>query len=185
MLSISRILTIAVVVALAAGTAGAGINTDKPFGPLNLYISPDGTATMMNDSGAPFTFDGYSIASAEGNLVPANWYTIGEHAAEPGFPERTGQPPIVFPTDLRAASWATMSDTAYLISEVHLEITATLQPGDGIGLGAVYPVGNAWTDLTFTYVRSATEESYRGYPPEPASLSLLGLGALALLRRRR
>ena len=159
--SISRIVTIAIVVALGAGTAIGGVNTNKDIGPLSLYIDAAGVGTIVNDGAGPFTFDGYSIASAGGNIVPDNWITMADHASDPAFVARTCQPPIVFPSDLRAAMWATLSSTANLISEAHLEITATLQAGDSIDLGPAFP-GGIQADLTFTYVNSGTQESYEG-----------------------
>ena len=178
-------LTLTLLVLFVAGTAMAGVNTDKDLGPLNLYIDAAGVGTMVNDGVAAFEFDGYSVASASGALANGNWVSMADHAADPAFVARTGQPPVVFPTDLRAAMWATMSDTAALISEAHLEITATLQPGDSIDLGDAFPDGTQ-ADLTFTYVNSGTLESYEGMViPEPATMGLLALGGLALLRRRR
>ena len=80
-----------------------------------------------------------------------------------------------------------MTDQGNLIAEAHLEITATLQPGDTINLGPAFNGPTAHEDLTFTYVNSGTLESFEGMvnPPEPASLALMGLGALAPMRRRR
>ena len=163
-----------------AGFAMAAPNTSKPNGPLNVYIAPDGTGTMVNDSPVPFTFDGYSIASAGGNIVATVWDTIPEQAAlDPvNFPPRIGM------AMLDAFAWAKMAETVYLISEAHLSATATLQPSDSIVMGACFP-GGTQADLTFTYVNSATQESYEGYIPEPATMSLLALGAAALIRRRR
>ncbi|NLF32871.1 MAG: PEP-CTERM sorting domain-containing protein [Planctomycetes bacterium] len=187
MIRVPLTLAVVAVVALGVGTTLAGPNTSKPLGPMNLWVGVDGVGTISNDSGAPFTFDGYSIASAGGFIVPANWITMSLNAADPAFVARTGQPAIVFPVDMRAAMWAKMSDTAHLIAEAHLEITATLQPGDTINLGPAFNGPTAHEDLTFTYVNSGTLESFEGMvnPPEPASLALMGLGALAPMRRRR
>ena len=164
-----------------AGLALAAPNTSKPNGPLNIYIAPDGTGTMVNDGAAPFTFDGYSIASEAGLIAAANWNTIPEQAAlDPvNFPPRIGM------AMLDAFAWAKMAETAYLISEAHLSATATLQPDDSIVLGTALFPGGTQADLTFTYVNSGTLESYEGYIPEPATMSLLALGGLALIRRRR
>ncbi|MFW6155231.1 MAG: hypothetical protein ACOC95_08445 [Planctomycetota bacterium] len=55
--------TIAVLVLLAGGTAVAGINTDNPPGPMNLYIGGVGRGTIINDSDEPFNFDGSLVVN--------------------------------------------------------------------------------------------------------------------------
>ncbi|MFW6154456.1 MAG: PEP-CTERM sorting domain-containing protein [Planctomycetota bacterium] len=180
-----RLIPILLVMSVA-GVTMAGINTDKALGPLELYVYPDGTAEIVNTGDSPFTFDGYAIASSEGLIDSVAWTSIPQNV-EAGM-----DPAIVGQTMLQAFSWAEMARTFELLSEAHLSSAATLQPDGRIPMGAAFPDGLNYGDLywspyyTLTYVDSATQASYEGtLIPEPASLSLLGLGALALIRRRR
>ena len=175
-----KLISILLVLSVA-GFAMAGVNTDKPMGPLNVYVAPDGTGVMVNDSAAAFTFDGYSIASQGGLINFAAWNTIPEQAAL----DPAGFPPTIGMAMLDAFSWAKMAQTASLVAEAHLSAAATLPVDGTINLGAAFP---GWTqaDLTLTYVDSASDGSWEGQViPEPATMSLLGLGAVALIRRRR
>ncbi|MFW6154455.1 MAG: PEP-CTERM sorting domain-containing protein [Planctomycetota bacterium] len=146
--------TIALMVLITAGSAVAGINTDKPLGPLNLYITTDGEGFIVNDGPEAFQFDGYSIASAGGLIRNGDWTTIPESVAAWQL-----DPSDIGMTMMKAFQWATMADTPDLIAEAHLSAVATLQPRGKIPLGAAFPGASA-TDLTFTYVNAADGGSY-------------------------
>lgn len=178
-----KTLFAAIVIVAVAGSAVAGVNTDKPMGPLDLVVNPDGTGYILNAGAEPFGFDGYtieSVAVALGDLT--------------GIFDNTVADMVVFPGTLgltmsEALAWTEMSKTADNYSEVTMDKVATLQPGGMINLGAGM-MGLTQQNGTFTYVDSTqvapNPTSFEGdIVPEPATMSLLGLGAIALIRRRR
>ena len=167
------------VVFLMAGTAMAGINTDKPLGPLALYVDAAGVGLLTNDGAVEFQFDGYTILSDDGVLGAV----IG--IFDNALADTVGFPPTIGLDAAGALAWTEMSTTPTNHSEVTMQTGATLQPAGSINLGATMP-GLTQATGTFTYVDSATGGSWEGpIIPEPATMSLLGLGALALIRRRR
>ena len=160
--------------------AAAAPNTTKPNGPLNLYLDDaTGVATLCNDGDDPFSFDGYTILSTSG-LLP-NAIGIFDNA----LADMVNFPILIGCTVADALGWTEMSVTPNNYSEVTMGVPATLQPGTCIDLGPGFD-GLDNVDGTLTYVNSATQESYEGLIiPEPATLSLLALGGLAMIRRRR
>ncbi|MFW6154454.1 MAG: PEP-CTERM sorting domain-containing protein [Planctomycetota bacterium] len=150
------------VLGMVAGTTVAGMNTDKPVGPLAMYIDALGVGTIVNDGMEPFRFDGYAIASASGSIDSDAWTSIPQSVA-------AGQlnPADIGMTMLEAFSWAEMARTSSLISEAHLSAAATLPAGGSIDLGAAFP-GGTQTDITFTYVDSASDGSWEGGWPSPS-----------------
>ena len=170
-----------VVLVLVALVAGTAMGQAKPIGPLLICFDEDGRTYMENTGAEPFQFDGYSIASASGALDPVGWMTFVESTTA----DMTNFPPSLGQTIPQAFGWGELAATANLVSEAHLTAVATLAPGTVIDLGLLVTPAECG-DLYFTYIDSATQGSWEGVCcPEPASLGLLGLGGLALLRRRR
>ncbi len=171
---------VALLVVLLASAAVAGINTDKPLGPLDLYIEADGMGILVNSTDEAFSFDGYTIASADGLIDPDEFYGLGGDPEIPRFPV-----PWTFPPPGEDMPFTTFSKTIWMVSEVSMTSYMTLPAGVQIDLGPAFP-GGTQADLTFTYINSATRGNYEGRViPEPSTLALLSLGAWAAARRRK
>ena len=169
------------VLMVTGGVAVGGIHTDKPIGDMYLLIEPADMAFMVNGGDEPCRFDGYSIASDAGALDPNGWVPIGQMNPWPWpWPILQGWPSFPpFP------HWFVMARTTSLLGEACLDGSMILQPGEMLPIGTPAP-GGTQMDITFTYVNSATMGSYEGRViPEPASLAMLALGGVAVVRRRR
>lgn len=173
------LLTALVIVAIA-GSASAATK-----GPLDVQLFADGTAAIVNNGAMAFQFDGYTLLSA-GGLLPADVKGINDNT----WLDLVGFPAMLGLTVQEATAFQEMSATATNFSEVTMSTAATLQAGDMINLGGGFAAYGP-ADGTFTYVDSSLpvgETSFYGdiIPvPEPTTMSLLGLGVLALVRRRR
>ena len=158
----NAILVLVIVAALfmAVGTASAQ---------LTLYIEADGSASIRNGTGSAITFDGCEIKSAGGLLDPVGWNSLADQGLY-GFME------------FGASSSA--------LTEVSLMSSAEVLPGGALAIGKPAPIETATVeDLTFLYGDSSVSfDMIVGdvvVIPEPVTLTLLGLGGLALIRRRR
>lgn len=176
-----KTLFAAITIVAVAGSVFACVNTTKPCGPIHLVCDAAGVGVMTNTGGTAFQFDGYTVASAGGLIDNAAWMTFVLNTTA----DMTNFPPSVGQTVPQAFGWGELANDPALISEAHLTSAAILQPGGTVNLGAAFP-GWSQADLTFTYIDAASGGSWEGpVTPEPATMSLLALGGLAMLRRRR
>jgi len=150
-----------------SAVAFPGGNTDKPQGPLSLYIDAAGIGTIMNDGIEPFQFDGYTIA---GN----NGYTFNEAVGEARPFKSIGTRALTDGGILAAKlgfgvyTFGALTSQDDLVSDGSLSGVAILQPGDSFDLGdLVFTGAPTQADLTFTYIDSASGGSWEGGWPSP------------------
>jgi hypothetical protein len=149
---------------------------------LKLLIDTDtNEAWIENVSATAVTVYGYEIRSIGGNLDPAGWESIADaEVTRPG--DVTSQ--------LGAAALSFHeggANSGLYLGEASFIGEAVFQPGAPWSIGQ--PVLEASiADLAFTYLGPADVNPQSGgieLVPEPATLSLLSLGGLAVLRRRK
>jgi hypothetical protein len=167
-----------------AAVAVAEVRPYPPEGGMVLTIDwPTGATTLTNESGAPLDVDGYEIWSVAGNLDPDGWISISDRA-------------IFDPLLLLAwigpgsLSFGELNATPTSLAEASLSSWATFQSGAPWDIGnPVLPHTASLEDLSFYYkTPDIAGDKIIGridIVPEPATMSLLAAGGLALVRRKR
>ena len=175
----SMVCVLILVAGAFTSQAGAVILPDPS---LTLLIDVNtGDTWLKNTSAGLLSFNGYEIWSAGGLLDPAGWYSIADAVV--------AQPVDVMLTlGVGALSFGEMMATPDLLTEVSLSNNATLQMGSMWYIGQPAPQASL-ADLSFFYhTQTSGGDKYAGgieIIPEPATLGLLAIGGLAMLRRRR
>ena len=163
---------------LVSGQPGSG----TPDTSLTLVIDlSTEDAWLKNTTGAALGFDGYEIWSAGGLLAPTGWQSIADSV--------NSQPlDVLLTLGTGALSFGELTATQDLLAEFSLLRAATLPAGGIWYIGEPAPQASL-ADLAFFYSRPGVADTkYQGgieIVPEPATLGLLLVGGLALLRRRR
>ncbi|MFP3937625.1 MAG: PEP-CTERM sorting domain-containing protein [Phycisphaerae bacterium] len=144
-----------------------GVVSAATLGPLNLLVESTGDAWIVNPSTDAVDFEGYQISSVGENLEPSGWFSL---------------------TDRGEPDWEVLSSSEDLLAEA-VGVTSsefyTLDGGESRSLGAPVSAETPLDDLSFTYTALGGESFQGEVIPEPTTLALLSLAALAVVRRRR
>lgn len=176
--SVSVVCTLILLVSASICQAGVTPVYDPS---LTLLIDvTTGDAWLKNTTAGPLDFDGYEIFSAGGLLNPAHWQSIADSVVS--------RPGIVLATlGTGAMSFGEFMAVSSLLADVSFSDHATLQMGAMWDIGQPAPDASL-ADLSFYYsipLNGGTK--YEGgieIIPEPATLGLLVIGGLAVLRSR-
>jgi len=160
-------------------------------GSMELWIQPDGEAQLVNVSDVTVFFDGYEITSYNSLLIPAGWITVEDLIA-------AGQESVVIAglgagaLDFEVAGQPSVHNR--LMTEVNIHGWGALPAGERWSLGVIASQAMI-DDMRFRYCcvipgegGTVTEGDWLYSVvdvPEPATMSLLALGALAAIRRKR
>jgi Dockerin type I domain len=101
----------------------------------NLLLTVDpatGEGQLKNSSPVALTFDGYSILSASGSLLPNNgdWLSLADQGA---------------------GAWQESSPTSEVLSELLTDGFLTLNPGQSVGLGGLFDEVGGTRDLALEF----------------------------------
>jgi hypothetical protein len=193
-----KMACIAIVLALTAVGAHGETLTTAAQGALQMKLVIDkttGAAELVNLSGAPYDVERYEIHSAAYQLAPAAWYSIADAVAFDAIE-------VIAQLGSAALPFGEFSADAGTVEEGALDpYAATFQPGvpysignpvalvlDAVGIHTLEQT-DGLTDLSFFYETHATfSDKALGVleiVPEPATLSVLLIGGIGLIRRRR
>lgn len=134
-------------------------------GPGEIEIVVDYTTGVVTIVANNCTVVGLEILSASSGLIPANWDSLLDQGV--------------------ASAWTELGSVAWNLTESGF--TSYLLDGS-YNIGAIYDTTADPRDLLFSYLDSVTwTPVYEDvtYVPEPATLSLLVLGGIGVLLRRR
>ena len=180
----------AIVLALTAGAANAILITDPAQGALQMTLlydpSGSGNAWLMKNtiwSSGTATVDGYEIWSSADDLSVANWRSLQDW-------NTIDQATLIASLGANSTSFMEMMPTAGVLAEVTFAPGAVFQPNAPFSIGTPLAAPPTPGVLMFTYGLSTdtTDDKYLGLIapiPEPATVALLALGGLALLKRKR
>jgi autotransporter-associated beta strand protein len=180
----------------------ASLNPDVAKTDLKLEVNTTtGDVYVLTTASAAFT--GYTISDPSDHLLG------GSTSPDPdkllSVSAGNGGNTNVYETSGTYVDWFKITETASQVAEGQQQNgfgthssrddTINIPAGGTIDFGDIYNTAAAQQDLTFDFAEAGTEPTngptYYGAEvdyvttPEPATLGVIGLGALALLRRRR
>ncbi len=174
----------------AGNTATAEATASRVRGNENYAIyavAPGSSTGFMNDSGLPPSTGGGNPI----RLLMQGWFNGGDYSEQPSFlygdsfADTYGQPPgpTFFETIIE------YNQGFALIVDLN---AANVQVGEIYQFRQMYKLGtgpgvtvNDFDDLNLAFVKIDPMIGYATFIPEPAAVSLLALGGLAVLRKRR
>jgi hypothetical protein len=137
-------------------------------------------AWLKNTSAAPLQLTGYIIMSVGGHLEKNEWESISDAAV-------TRRDDVIAQLGVGALTFDEGDpDLTTFVGEINIFDHALFQPGASWSIGKPAP-GASLADLSFQYTLGDGPVHDGGIElvPEPATLGMLALGGLAVLRRRK
>ena len=174
-----KTVTCVVVLGLVAMSANAAIvpNTD-----LTLLIQTDGSAELVNMTGAPLGFDALYIKSVGGHLNAAAWVSIEEAYVADWMT-------TAIALGSGAGGMGEFMANANTLAEGSLGTGCVLQAGASWSIGSPSDIPSE-VDLTLYWTNDTTiaGDQYQGgvtVVPEPTTMAVLSLGLVGFIARKK
>lgn len=172
----------AIACALVLGFVAAVVANGSVVPPdesLMLLVQADGTAELVNTTGAPLAFDAYTIESSIGGLDPVGWVSIPDAVTV----DMVG---VVAALGTGALSFGELSATVSNLTDANLGNSALLGAGASWSIGDI--IGTSSDGITFTWKSPNGSDVFQGgltVVPEPTTMAMLGLGLVGFIARKR